>query len=108
MADDRERLRSTFDIAADLYERARPDYPRALFDALIRSSGLRAGDRALEIGCATGKATRPLAELGVHITCVELGADLVVAARSNLAPYPRVEVIRADFETWNPPAPLHP
>ena len=83
--DQRERLRQTFDRAAVLYDRVRPDYPEALFDDLITVAGLTPGDRLLEVGCATGKATRPLARRGFRITCVELGAELAAAARRNLA-----------------------
>jgi SAM-dependent methyltransferase len=103
MADDREALRATFDSVAERYDRARPEYPEALFDVLCRQTGLRAGDRVLEIGCATGKATRPLAERGLRLTCVELGAELAAAARRNLAGFPEVEVVNAAFETWRPP-----
>jgi SAM-dependent methyltransferase len=103
MADDREALRATFDSVAGRYDRARPTYPDALFDVLVRQTGLRPGDRVLEVGCATGKATRPLAERGLHVTCVELGAELAAAARANLAGFPDVEVVNAPFETWRPP-----
>jgi len=103
VADDRERLRSTFDSAADLYDQARPEYPPELFDELTQVAELKPGDHLLEIGCATGIATRPLAARGFRITCLELGRHLVVAARRNLAQYPNVEVIRADFETWELP-----
>lgn len=41
--------------AADLYQRARPEYPEALYDALVATAGLSAGDRLLEIGYATGQ-----------------------------------------------------
>jgi SAM-dependent methyltransferase len=102
VADERERLRATFDAAADRYERARPAYPAELYAELIRRTGLRPGDRVLEIGCATGKATRPLAAQGMDITCLELGGDLVAAARRNLAGFPNVDVVHADFETWEP------
>ena len=74
--DERERLRQTFDRAARLYDRVRPDYPEALFDDLIALAGLAPGDHLLEVGCATGKATRPLARRGFRITCIELGAGL--------------------------------
>ncbi|HYX84607.1 MAG TPA: methyltransferase domain-containing protein, partial [Gaiellales bacterium] len=68
-----EALRTTFDSAADIYDRARPEYPEALFDELMRLSGLAAGDRVLEVGCGTGIATRPLVDRGLRVTCVELG-----------------------------------
>jgi len=97
-------LRSTFDSAADRYDRARPEYPAALFDDLVRIAGAGSGDRVLEIGPATGKATRPLAERGLRITCVELGAELAARARAALAEYPDVEVVHGAFEDWRPAA----
>jgi SAM-dependent methyltransferase len=99
---DRERLRATFDAAAQDYQQARPDYPDELYGSLIRQSGIRPGDRLLEIGCATGKATRPLARRGFLITCVEIGPALAAAARQELAPFAGVDVVHADFETWQP------
>jgi SAM-dependent methyltransferase len=96
-------MRSTFEAAVDSYETARPDYPPELYDTLVQLAHLSPGDTLLEIGCATGKATRHLAEIGFRIVCVELGEDLVAAARRNLEKYAGVEVIRADFETWQAP-----
>ncbi len=101
MAEDREQLRQTFEAAAELYQQARPDYPQAVFDDLIELADLGPGDRLLEIGCATGKATLPLAERGFRITCLELGRDLAGAARSNLAAFPDVAVVHAAFESWD-------
>jgi SAM-dependent methyltransferase len=98
---DRESLRRTFDSAAGSYHRARPDYPAELFDDLLRVTGLPPGSRLLEVGCATGKATLPLARRGFPITCVELGADLAAAARANLAGFD-VEVVEGAFEDWQP------
>ena len=71
--------------AAERYNRVRPDYPEALFDDLVALAGLTPGDHLIEVGCATGKATRPLARRGFRITCVELGTELAAAARQNLA-----------------------
>jgi SAM-dependent methyltransferase len=101
---ERERLRHTFDLAAGIYDRVRPDYPEALFDDLIALAGLAPGDHLVEVGCATGKATRPLARRGFRITCVELGAELAAAARRNLAGF-QVEVVGARFEEWRPREP---
>jgi SAM-dependent methyltransferase len=100
---DRLGLRATFDSAAHLYQQARPDYPEELYHDLARLAGLRARDRLLEIGCATGKATIPLARRGFQITCVEIGAGLAAAARQNLAGFPDVQVVEDAFETWPPP-----
>jgi cyclopropane fatty-acyl-phospholipid synthase-like methyltransferase len=76
VAGEQQSLRTTFDSAADLYQRARPEYPEALFDTLAELAGLGAGDRLLEVGCATGKATIPLARRGFRITCIEIGPRL--------------------------------
>jgi len=97
MSENREWLRSTFDVATDRYDRARPDYPDELFEELTRLTGVHPGDRVLGVGCATGKATRPLAARGLHVTCIELGVGLAVAARRNLAAFSRVEVVQTDF-----------
>jgi SAM-dependent methyltransferase len=97
---ERERLRATFDEAAELYERARPGYPRALFTDLADLAGLRSGSRVLEIGCGTGQATVPLAERGYAIVAVELGAELAAVARRKLTAYPAVSVVVSAFEDW--------
>ena len=102
-ASERDRLRATFDSAADRYQRARPDYPPALYDALARAARLGPAARLLEIGCATGKATLPLARRGLAITCLEPGPELAAAARRNLAEFPAVRVFTTDFETWAAP-----
>jgi SAM-dependent methyltransferase len=63
-------------------------------------AGLAPGDRVLEVGCGSGKATPGLAERGLEVVCIELGAGLAAVARRNLAPYPRVRVVEAPFESW--------
>jgi SAM-dependent methyltransferase len=83
------------------YQGARPEYPGGLYEALLSLSGVEAGVDALcEVGCASGKATLPLARLGFAITCVELGGALAAEARRNLAGFERVSVVHADFESW--------
>jgi SAM-dependent methyltransferase len=101
---DRERLRSTFDEAAELYDRARPGYPPEVFEELGALGGVGPGCRVLEIGCGTGQATLPLAERGCEIVAVELGADLAAVARRNLARFRAVEVVVGAFEDWPLPA----
>ncbi len=100
MSEDRERLRVTFDEEAPLYDRARPDYPDQMFDDLVSLAGIPPDGRVLEIGCGTGKSTLPLARRGFSIDCVELGANLAAVARRNLAGFPRVRIVVADFESW--------
>ncbi len=76
MSSERSQMRWTFDSAASGYQRARPTYPVALLEEMIRLARLRPTDHLLEIGCATGKATLPLAERGYRLTCIELGSQL--------------------------------
>jgi SAM-dependent methyltransferase len=93
-------LRAVFDEDAELYDRARPGYPDALFDDLFTLAGIGAGSRVLEIGCGTGQATMALAERGCAVIAVELGANLARAAARNLAGYPDAQVVVSAFEDW--------
>jgi SAM-dependent methyltransferase len=95
----RERLRATFAADAELYRRVRPGYPAELFDDL---AALAPGRRVLEIGPGTGQATASLGERGYEVVAVELGASLAAVARRELARFPAVAVVEADFETWEP------
>jgi SAM-dependent methyltransferase len=97
-------LRTTFDEVAEGYDRARPTYPEPVFDDLVELTGLGPGARLLEIGCGTGQATLTLAARGFLVTCVELGGRLAAVARRKLAPFPGVEIVNAEFETWAAPA----
>jgi hypothetical protein len=64
MAQDRDRLRTTFDGAALLYDEVRPGYPENLFDDVVALSGIPAGGRVpLTASGVFGK--------GVDIVCGE-------------------------------------
>lgn len=107
--EERERLRTTFTEVPELYDRARPRYPPAMYDdlALAAPARLGPGCRVLEIGCGTGQATGPPARRGCRVTAVELGADMARVARRNLAGFPDVNVVNAAFEEWPlPPEPF--
>jgi 2-polyprenyl-3-methyl-5-hydroxy-6-metoxy-1,4-benzoquinol methylase len=100
---ERERLRRTFDAVAPDYQGARPEYPEELYAALLALTGVRPeADALCDVGCASGKATLPLARRGFSVTGVELGAALAAEARRNLAGFDRVTVVNAAFETWPP------
>jgi SAM-dependent methyltransferase len=99
----RERLRSTFDTVASLYQKARPDYPADLYSDLLAISGIEPPAHLLEVGCGPGKATLPLARMGFRITAVELGDALAAEARHHLAEFADVSVTTSSFEGWEPP-----
>jgi SAM-dependent methyltransferase len=100
---DRVALARTFDRSASLYDEARPGYPAQLFEDLMRLSGVSRGARVLELGCGTGKASLPLAQRGLSLTCLEPGPNLADVARRNLAGLD-AEVLTTSFEEW----PLQP
>ncbi|HEY2741761.1 MAG TPA: class I SAM-dependent methyltransferase [Gaiellaceae bacterium] len=99
---DRERLRETFGSVAELYDRARPEYPAAVFDDLAELARLEPGSRVLEIGPGTGQATAELGRRGYAVTGVELSPELAEVARRNV---PEAQFIVADFESWEPEEP---
>jgi SAM-dependent methyltransferase len=94
----RRGLRGGFDADAGAYDRTRPVCPDVLFDDLVRLARLGRGDRVLEIGCGTGQATVPMAERGLAVTAVELGAALADLARHRTARFPGVAVATTSFE----------
>jgi len=88
------------DQVAQLYDRARPGYPAALFDDIITYAALAPEARILEVGGGTGQATLPLAQRGYAIDCLEPGAQMAAIARANLAGFPAVSVHLTDFERF--------
>jgi SAM-dependent methyltransferase len=100
--DERHSRRTTFDGVVDLYDDYRQVAPAKAFDDLVLLTATGPGSHVLEIGCGTGKATRPLAERGLAITAVELGTGLAERARRNLASYPGVRIATSSFEQWEP------
>jgi SAM-dependent methyltransferase len=101
---ERERLRSTFGVDAERYNRMRPGYPAQLFADLAQLACIGPACRVLEIGPGTGQATIALAERGCEIIAVELSQELAAVARRRLAPFPRARIAAADFEAWPLPA----
>jgi SAM-dependent methyltransferase len=60
-----------FEKAADMYERARPDYPEAAVEWIVESLDLAPGARVVDVGAGTGKFARQLAARGLRVTAVE-------------------------------------
>jgi ubiquinone/menaquinone biosynthesis C-methylase UbiE len=85
------------------YDEIRPSYPEKLIQDVILKTGIKEGDRLLEIGPGTGKATVQFAEKGFAIHGVELGEDMAEVFRAKCANYPQVSIEVAPFEEWENP-----
>jgi SAM-dependent methyltransferase len=92
-------LRTTFGEDPELYDRVRPAYPPELFDELARLVADR--PKVLEIGPGTGQATAAMVQRGWDVTAVELSPGLADVLRRKL---PAVDVIVADFDSWELPS----
>ena len=90
-------LRMTFNEDADNYDRFRPDYPKALFDAIFDYAGLRKNSRVFEIGIGTGQAAKPFLESGCTVEAAELGASLCAYVREKFRDFPNFIVKQGDF-----------
>lgn len=71
-----------FGEVAEQYDAFRPDYPEALFDAVMEYGELRAGDAALEIGAGTGKATLPFLARGLRVHALEPSPGMAALLRT--------------------------
>jgi SAM-dependent methyltransferase len=76
---DRSR-KHEFTGMGELYDRARPSYPPALFRQLDNHFNFKTGETTLEIGCGTGKATKHLAARGLTVTGIDIAPDLLAIA----------------------------
>ena len=92
--------RLLFNQVASLYDHARSGYPGALFDDIVEAADLSPGDKALEVGCGTGKATEDFARKGLDVLALDPGGDMIAAARRRLAPFARVRFVETTFEAW--------
>jgi SAM-dependent methyltransferase len=86
-----------FGEVAHLYDRARPQYPAELFDDVFGYGALSAGDRALELGAGTGKATRAIAARGLAVTAIEPSAEMAAVLRTSTT----ATVVETAFETFD-------
>jgi len=71
----------SFELVADVYERARPEYPADAIAWLARELDLREGRTVLDLGAGTGKLTRALVPTGAHVIAVEPGEAMLAELR---------------------------
>lgn len=95
--DDRRRL--SFGTVADQYERHRPGYPAEMIAAVLDYAHAAPGDRILEVGAGTGRATIAFAQRGYALTALEPDADMAAVASKRAATAGlSVEILNTDFE----------
>jgi SAM-dependent methyltransferase len=70
-----------FELVADLYERARPEYPQEAVAWIAERLGLREGRTVLDLGAGTGKLTRALVATGAQVIAVEPGEAMLAELR---------------------------
>jgi SAM-dependent methyltransferase len=87
----------TFDVAADAYDRFMGRYSQALSPQLADLANVRAGQRALDVGCGPGALTAELVgRLGADaVAAADPSQPFVEAARRR---HPGVEVVLAGAE----------
>lgn len=88
-----------FDDVAEIYNRARPEYPPPLVDALFERVPDRAAPlRVVEVGPGTGQLTGALLGRGAHVTAVEAGPHLAAFLARRFRRQPHLTVVNARFE----------
>jgi SAM-dependent methyltransferase len=96
----RER-RLSFGSVAEQYDRYRPSYPVVMVEDVIAYAGARPGDRALEVGAGTGRATLLFARRGLAVTALEPDAGMAaVASRRAATAGTTVDIVVTDFEQY--------
>ncbi|MBQ8653751.1 MAG: methyltransferase domain-containing protein [Clostridia bacterium] len=92
-------FRLVFDSIADDFDRFRPTYSPALYEALIPRAGIGPGCFLLELGPGTGQATEPLLRTGCNYLGIELGKHLAARLKEKFGHYSNFSLIRDDFIT---------
>jgi SAM-dependent methyltransferase len=85
----------SFELVADVYERARPGYPQEAIDWIADRLDLRLDRIVLDLGAGTGKLTRSLVDTGARVIAVEPG-DAMRAVLERAVP--QAEAMRGSAE----------
>ena len=91
-------LRTTFNATAVQYDDARPTYPTSLLQDIITQANLSPQSRILEIGCGTGQATIPLAQVGCRLVAIDPGERSLHLLQKKCQTWPHVSLIKATYE----------
>ena len=89
-------LSESFAENPEVYDYYRVDYPDELIEYLVKSSKLRRGDKALEIGAGSGKFTRHLLRAGLQVSCVEPANGFIEFLKKHF--HSDIEILPSRFE----------
>ena len=70
------RPKERFSGLADIYAKARPDYPDQAIDFILEHCQLKPGALLVDIGCGTGIASRAFSRRGLQVIGVEPNEDM--------------------------------
>lgn len=90
-------MAESFGADAARYDRARPRYPAALIERILRAAPGSGGLDVLDVGIGTGIVARPLQAGGARVLGVDVDARMAAFARAH-----GTEVEVAKFEDWDP------
>ena len=88
----------TFDTVAKTYEKLRPGYPDALYEAVFAHQPVNEGKNALEVGIGGGQATEPVLKTGCSVLAVEPGQNFCDLCREKFRMYSGFHVLNGKFE----------
>jgi ubiquinone/menaquinone biosynthesis C-methylase UbiE len=78
VSEKRSEQAASFDRAAEVYERARPDYPAEAVDWMLPPGA----KTVLDLGAGTGKLTRALAARGLEVFAVDPSSNMLDQLRA--------------------------
>jgi SAM-dependent methyltransferase len=87
-------MAESFGSDPERYDRARPNYPQAMIDAIVAASP---GPSMLSVGCGTGIDARQFQTAGCTVLGVDVDERMVAFARAR-----GLDAEVAPFEAWHP------
>ncbi|MGG6268817.1 class I SAM-dependent methyltransferase [Leptolyngbya sp. AN03gr2] len=97
---DLEQRKVWYSPVVEMYDRARPRYPKQIIQRVVEVAQLAPQSKILEVGCGSGVATVDFARLGYSIDAVEPNLEFCRIAERNCSDYPNVRIIPQTFEEW--------
>ena len=91
-------LGDTFDTVVSNYDKMRPGYVDALYQAIFDYVHIDADSRVVEVGSGSGQATEPILRTGCALTAVEYGENFSKFLMEKFKKYDKFSVITGKFE----------